>query len=65
MLIIGVMNIRKELQKIANENPSEFELIKEQINEVAKDYNFKPVKTFNQVVYFCENCEIGEEFLLC
>ena len=58
------MNISEEVRKIAR-NPKEFDLLKEQINEVAADYNFNLVKTISQVIYFIEECEIGEEFLLC
>ena len=60
----NTMNIQKTVKDIARNNPKEFEVIVEQINEVSEDYNFKPVKTVSQVIYFCENCEIGEEFLL-
>ena len=59
------MNIEKTVKQIAK-NPNQFEILLEQINEIRGDYNFnKPIKTVGQVIYFCEECEIGEELLQC
>ena len=57
------MNIAKTVLEIARNKPKLFNIIVEQINDVAYDYNFEEVKTPSDVIYFCENCEIGLDIL--
>ena len=39
--------------------------LKEALNEFAEEQNYGEIKTFNQMVNFCENNDVAGEFLLC
>ncbi len=57
------MNITKTVLNIAKNHPKQFNILVEQINDVAADFGFERVRTINEVIFFCSNCEIGEELL--
>ena len=58
------MKTANAIREAIGGDKDKLDLIKEMLNEIAPEHNYGEIKSFNQIVNFCENCDAAMEIVL-